>query len=295
MTFESSSEFDYGLHEFVFKQRLEDYPLATPFEVDVSVRIDPCVVTAFTAPSDLEISYTVGDPLKTISYVFDQYPCNYEATYAVSLSEDEDVFSELPDYLQFSETTGVMTVYSKDPADAGTIEINASATLANLELFESGQFAISEADLFYIAEFKLNVTVLSPSDSYQVPSNTAPYLVPRPSQLTAYIGRSFYHYFGEVHDLENDRVTVSIDLGTTSGFAKFNAISNTLTIEEDATTPGINLLHKIVMTLQDESNLSTIYEFTLALEEVYGTEDGQNLGTELVNFHGVVTTPAEIF
>lgn len=69
--FESNSEFDYGLHEFLFTQGLKDYPFATPWNVNLNVRIEPCVVTAFTAPSDLEVTYTVGDPLKTISYFFD--------------------------------------------------------------------------------------------------------------------------------------------------------------------------------------------------------------------------------
>lgn len=212
------------------------------------------------------------------------------------MSLSEDVFSNLPDFLQYSDTTGVMTVFSKDVEDAGTVKVSVNATLANLELSESGQSAVSQDNLIYTAGFSLTVTVLSPGSSYQAASNTAPYLVSRPSKLTAYIGRSFYYYFGEVHDLENDRVTVSIDLGKASSFAKFDPQLNTLTIDEGATTLSDSRLHEVLLTLVDQNDLSTAYEFTLALEEVYSAEEeSSSLESELFNFHGVVTTAEDIF
>lgn len=142
-------------------------------------------MTSFTAPSDLDVTYTIGDPLQTIQYVFDQYPCSYAATYNVTYADDSS--DELPDYMQFSSTSGVLTVYSTDREDIGTISVNVNATLANLELFESELFSYTvdpdnpPSDFIYTAGFTVNITLHDPGNSYETPENTAPYLVPKPS------------------------------------------------------------------------------------------------------------------
>lgn len=38
--------------------------------LELNVQIDPCLVTEYTPPSDLSVSYTIGDPRKTIEYIF---------------------------------------------------------------------------------------------------------------------------------------------------------------------------------------------------------------------------------
>lgn len=92
---------------------------------------------------------------------------------------------------------------------------------------------------------------------------------------------------------------MSMDLGTASVFAKFVSASNTLTIAEGAVSPSDTRLHKIVLTLKDNNSagaLQTKYDVTLALEEELSSADPtQVLGDGLVNFHGVVASPAEIF
>ena len=111
--------------------------------------------------------------------------------------------------------------------------------MANLDLLQNkhGLFSYKidpdnlPSDFIYQASFKIKITMVAPSNyAYSPTGNTAPYFVPKPSNLKAYIGKSFYHSFGQTFDLESDNVTVAIKLGTAVSFATFDNFTNTLNI-----------------------------------------------------------------
>jgi hypothetical protein len=144
--------------------------------------------------------------------------------------------------------------------------------LANLDLLQNlhGLFSYSidpnnlPTDFIYQASFNINITMIAPSYPYSPTANTAPYFVPKPSNLKAYIGKSFSHSFGQAFDLENDDVTVAINLGTAASFATFEIFTNTLNIAQGASRLSDTRFNKIVLTLTDDSkirSLQTTYEF----------------------------------
>ena len=110
----------------------------------------------------------------------------------------------------------------------------ANATLANTELLENkdGLFswsAGSEPSWPSKASFLVNITVIATDQEFETVSNSAPYFVPRPTaDLTAVLGKAFEHSFGAAYDYEDDPVTVTVDFGTASSFAKFDAFTNTI-------------------------------------------------------------------
>jgi hypothetical protein len=144
--------------------------------------------------------------------------------------------------------------------------------LANLDLLKNinGLFSYNidpnnlPTDFIYQASFKIKITMIAPSYAYSPTGNTAPYFVPIPSNLKAFIGKSFTHSFGQTFDLEKDNVTVAIKLGTAVSFATFDIFTNTLNIAQGASKLSDNRFNKIVLTLTDDSEigaLQTIYEF----------------------------------
>ena len=86
------------------------------------------------------------------------------------------------------------------------------------------------ANFIYQASFNINIKMVAPVYTKAPTGNTAPYLVPKPSKLKAYIGKSFVHSFGQPFDLESDNVTVAIKLGTAGSFATFDIFTNTLMV-----------------------------------------------------------------
>ena len=122
--------------------------------------------------------------------------------------------------------------------------------------------------------------------------------MPRPvTPLNAYIGKSFTHAFGNAYDLENDGVTVAINLGTASSFATFDIFTNTLMIAEEASSLSDTRFNKIVLTLTDDNEvgaLSTTYEFKLVLEEFVVEGQKTSYGVGVIDFYGLFETPDEI-
>lgn len=67
---------------------LADWPTSTPSTTDFKVTINPCEVTSFEAPGDLNITYplNVNSTLMTVEYNFAQAPCSYEGTYSAKFT-----------------------------------------------------------------------------------------------------------------------------------------------------------------------------------------------------------------
>lgn len=81
---------------------LIDWPTSTPSVTDFRVTINPCEVTSFEAPGDLNITYplNVNSTLMTIEYNFAQAPCYYGGTYSARMTEGElDLYTLFPTFV----------------------------------------------------------------------------------------------------------------------------------------------------------------------------------------------------
>jgi len=87
------------------------------------------------------------------------------------------------------------------------------------------------SDLIYTSSFFLNLTVeLPPVNEYQV-TNTEPFLLPTPRDLTMIAGQRFVHNFGPVKDNENNEVTVTFTIDSQAiDFVTFDSNSMELLV-----------------------------------------------------------------
>ena len=56
--------------------------------------------------------------------------------------------------------------------------------------------------MIYAASFFLTIEMFDPVAEIVVGNNTAPFFLPAPTDLYAYIGEAFEHSFGDVQDYE---------------------------------------------------------------------------------------------
>ena len=100
-----------------------------------------------------------------------------------------------------------MTIYSSDRADKGYYEVKVTMVLDNLNLEAFGNSVYTPAspieitnppsDLIYTTSFYITIEMFDPVTEISVGNNTAPFFLPTPVDLYAYIGEAFEHSFGD--------------------------------------------------------------------------------------------------
>ena len=103
----SNDTLDRGEYNFLVYLALVDYPTSTPAVAEFLVSVDPCNVTSFEPPADLNVTYYISAEaeLSTIEFNFAQSPCSYDGIYTYEMTEgDLDWNVQFPTFLTTYET-----------------------------------------------------------------------------------------------------------------------------------------------------------------------------------------------
>ena len=208
MELDPTEDLDLGRYEYGIVIDMLDYPSivtnpssgwsgVTPETYRFDVIINPCLVTQLdTAVIPEKVEYIVGNPQKSVSYSFTQYPCSYGATYTIL----EDNGSTAPDFIEQLERYPIMSIYTEDEDNVGNYTIEVTMYLDNIALFNSldpgmddyiadtsdpeGTYSGNSADLIYNKTFTFDLELKAPETEYEEPDNTPPYLLPPPEDQT---------------------------------------------------------------------------------------------------------------
>ena len=73
----SDDEFWVGEHVLQLHVELENYPTATPSVVSFNAFMDPCAVTSYEPPADIDLEYKIGTETMYYEFNYAQAPCLY--------------------------------------------------------------------------------------------------------------------------------------------------------------------------------------------------------------------------
>ena len=254
-----------GLHNLVLNVALKDYPTATVAKVPFIVNVNPCIVTSYQPPADYKWDYVVGNKFANYIFNFMQTPCSYSQKFSATLANG----NALPKFMTVSPTDGYFRVYATNQTDVGNYEVEVTGQLNNLELFGSSTSNIDPAlkinplnppsSFIYKSSFKIFLNVAAAPPSYSAPNNTAPFLIPTPSDLWFYASDRFVKDFGPAYDNENNKVTVTTDFGNAARFIFWDPLSNTMTIPANATNTNDLGEYPLKLTLNDGVTTTVAY------------------------------------
>ena len=283
---------DLGKYSYGIVVEMTDYPSADWGEVTRSenpfyVKINPCLVTSLEpAAIPTQVQYHVGNRLKSVSFSFAQSPCDYPASYEVSLASG----SQAPSFIEQLERHPLFNLYTVDERHVGNYTFAMRITLDNLALFAAldpdmddyisdindpaNTYQNSGATLVYESSFEFEVEILPPESEYEEADNTAPYLYPPPSNQMVEVGEPFEYFVGELYDAEsaNQTVYIEVDLGRAGRFAKWDDIDFTLNIDRDETGRFDTGFYDIRIRVWDNFDTVVIEDYVECADRVFTTE-----------------------
>ena len=144
-----------------------------------------------------------------------------------------------------------------------------TGTLDNLDIFGDPNSQIDPALkinkqnppswFVYQSSFTVNLNVTSAPADYSAPNNTAPFMVPTPSDIWFYAGDSYVKGFGPAYDNEGHSVTVQTDFGNAERFIFWDKQSNTITVPVNATNENDIGEYPMSIKLIDDEVTSLAY------------------------------------
>jgi len=141
-TFEvqTSNYASIGLHNYRLHVGLLNYPTATEAVVPWSVKVNPCIVTSYQAPTDYTWNYVIGSLASNFIFNFNQAPCRYTQKLSAKLVDG----GSLPRSMTLGQTgEGYFRVFASNTTDLGKYEVIVTGELSNLDIFGDPMTTIS--------------------------------------------------------------------------------------------------------------------------------------------------------
>ena len=191
-----------GLHKLLLNVELALYrTTSTKASVPLDINIKACVVTDYRAPEPITVEYVVGGLFKNTIFNFNQTPCVYKQKFAALLSNGQPI----PKFMTLSETDGYLRLYATNTTDVGQYDVVVTGTLDNVQYFGSKtqlRPTYIEVEklwfnttfiksLIYKTSFTIRVNVYAAPSSYIKANNTAPFLIPEPTDVWFYTSDNF--------------------------------------------------------------------------------------------------------
>ena len=147
------------LHDyFELIMKLEEYPSATPAVFKIMITYRECHPQDFSGPEIDDIEIRVGDKGPEIDFYFDQFPCQWNQTYDITITSKDGETRELPAFIDTDGT--LMFLDGPSSNDIGKYEIKICSTIKNALLTTS----CTEFDLEVKPQGGANITVTKPPE-----------------------------------------------------------------------------------------------------------------------------------
>ena len=250
--------------------------------------------------------------MMSVEYNFAQSPCYFTThpygryTFSMLESTKGSNILQFPTFITVYKNQPSMTIYTIDPANAGIYTINICVELDNLyywgnrgDIFPSTSKMYSPdnppADLIYKDCVKVTVTMEdmwpnqpTQNESYEellvAKTNTPPVLPIKPKSFSIFAENDAVIKFETPFDAESNNVTMKLDVGRATSFAKFDPNFSTLLIERGKTNNSTAGSYPMTLTLKDDgsndySTNTAVYSFTVYVKcrpEPYLNTDANN-------------------
>ena len=278
---------DHGPHLLTLHFEFEEYPSSNVKTEEwlVNVQIEYCLVESWQAPADFETVFTIGQKPIQVNYVFQQYPCSYQATYSAKLLEitgERQLNQTLPDFVQMDASSGVMAIYTSNYDNLGWYMLEITATLDVVDYLGEADDVYGDAsstfmntflydldspskeklhwrgnppeDFIYETKFNMILGIIQVNETSVTEENTAPQMFPPPErEIKIIAGQAWTYELGQVLDWEGDQVTVDLELRIAAEFVTFDRETMTLSIAEGATDQDTQPVIDIKLTLSDNN------------------------------------------
>lgn len=133
--------------------KLEEYPSATPAIFDLVLSYRECYPHDFSGPEIGDIELIVGEEGPEIDYFFDQFPCNWNQTYDITITGKDGETKELPVFIGTDGT--LMILDGPSVQDIGKYNVKICSTIKNSLLTTS----CTDFDLEVKPQGGANITV----------------------------------------------------------------------------------------------------------------------------------------
>ena len=109
--------------------KLEEYPTSTPALFEIMITYRECYPLDFSAPEIEDIEFKVGETGPEVDYFIDQFPCNWNQTYKITITNKD---GEMNEYPAFFDTDGTLIILDgPTTSDIGNYEVKICSTIDN--------------------------------------------------------------------------------------------------------------------------------------------------------------------